>query len=176
LAVIGRLDRWPDGFDARDYMKHPDAGVRREAAKLLIKHPVYREQTITSALADADERNVRLALGAAMQGCTAAQAAVLMHRAGDETLSADLRALGIRALAGHRSMETLNWLLNRVAGSKRLMFRRRLAPKSPEMLAALAGLAAHWSSEPAAKEVLSQASTHSDPEIADAVARRGGSR
>ena len=86
------------------------------------------------------------------------------------------KALGIRALAGHRSMETRNWLLARVAGSKVLMFRRSLASKSPEMLAALAGLSAHWSSEPAAKEVLAQAAKQSDPEIADAAARRGGTR
>ena len=176
LASINRLENWPDGFDARDYARSPDATVRREAVRLLIKQPAYREQAITAALADTDERNVRLALGAVMQGCTAAQAAVLMSRANDETLSPDLRALGIRALAGHRSMETLNWLLNRVAGSKMLMFRRTLATKSPEMLAALAGLAAHWSSEQAVKEVMAQASKHSDPEISDAALRRGGTR
>ncbi len=176
LATINRLDGWPEGFDAREFIRHPDADVRREAVRLLIKMPAYREQAITSALGDPDERNVRLALGAAMQGCTAAQAAILMARSSDESLSADLRALGIRALAGHRSMETLNWLLNRVAGNKVLMFRRSLASKSPEMLAALAGLAANWSSEPAAKEVLAQASKHSDLEISDAATRRGGSR
>lgn len=176
LAAINRLEQWPDGFDARDYTKHPDASVRREAVRLLIKQPAYKEQAITAALGDPDERNVRLALGAVMQGCTAAQAAVLMARADDPVLSADLRALGIRALAGHRSMETLNFLLSRVAGSKVLLFRRTLASKSPEMLAALSGLAAHWSSEPAAKEALAQASKHSDPEISDAATRRGGPR
>lgn len=176
LVTIGKLEQWPEGFDARDFTRHPDAGVRREAVRLLIKHPEYREHTITAALADPDERIVRLALGTVMQGCTAAQASVLMSRADDETLSPDLRALGIRAASGHRSVETLNWLLSRVAGKKVLMFRRSLASKSPGMLAALAGLAAHWSSEPAAKEVLALASRHSDPEISDAVARRGGSR
>ena len=176
LVTIGKLERWPEGFDARDFTRHQDAGVRREALRLLLKHPEYREQTITTGLADADERVVRLALGAAMQGCTAGQAAVLMSRADDPVLSADLRALGIRALASHRSAETLNWLLNRVAGKKVLMFKRSLASKSPEMLAALAGLAAHWSSEPAAKETLSLASKHSDPEISDAAVRRGGTR
>jgi hypothetical protein len=176
LATINRLENWPDGFDAREFARSPDPSVRREAVRLLIKQPAYREQAITTALADPDERNVRLALGAVMQGCTAAQAAVLMARANDEALSADLRALGIRALAGHRSMETLNWLLNRVAGGKVLMFRRTLASKSPEMLAALAGLATHWSAEPAVKEIVAQASKHSDPEISDAVLRRGGTR
>jgi hypothetical protein len=176
LATINRMERWPEGFEARDYARHPDANVRREAVRLLIKQPAARDQAITSALADPDERNVRLALGAVMQGCTAGQAAVLMVRATDEALSPDLRALSIRALAGHRSMETLNFLLNRVAGSKMLMFRRSLASKSPEMLAALAGLAAHWSTEPAAKEVLAQAAKNSDPEISDAAARRGGAR
>jgi plasmid stability protein len=144
--------------------------------RLLIKQPASRDQAITTALADPDERNVRLALGAVMQGCTAAQAAVLMARAGDDALSPDLRALGIRALASHRSMETLNFLLSRVAGSKVLVFRRSLASKSPEMLAALTGLAAHWSTEAAAKELLSQAAKSSDPEIADAATRRGGPR
>ena len=176
LAVIGKLDGWPDAFDARDYMRHPDAGVRREALRLLIKQPANREMAITNALADPDERTVRLALGTAMQSCSAAQAAVLMARASDEALPSDLRALGIRAVASHRSMETLNWLLSRVAGGKRFLFRRSLASKSPEMLAALAGLAAHWSNEPAAREVLAQAAKHSDPEISDAATRRGGSR
>jgi hypothetical protein len=143
---------------------------------LLIKQPSYREQAITAALADPDEKNVRLALGAAMQSCSAAQATALMARADDAALSPDLRALGIRAVAAHRSMETLNFLLSRVVGNKVLLFRRSLASKSPEMLAALAGLAAHWSSEPAAKEVLAQASKHSDPEISDAATRRGGPR
>ena len=41
---------------------------------------------------------------------------------------------------------------------------------------ALAGLAAHWSSELAAKEILALASKHSDTEISDAVTRRGGTR
>ncbi len=176
LATINRMDQWPDGFDAREYLRHPDSAVRREAVRLLIKQPAYREQAITGALADPDERNVRLALGAVMQSCTAAQAAVLMSRAEDESLSSDLRALGVRAVAGHRSMETLNFLLSRVAGSKVLMFRRTIATKSPEMLAALAGLATHWATEPAAKEILAQASKSSDPEISDAATRRGGSR
>lgn len=176
LATIGRLERWPDGFDARDFTRHQDAGVRREAVRLLIKHPEHRDQSITAALADPDERIVRLALGAVMQGCTGAQATVLLSRADDEALSPDLRALGIRAAAGHRSAETLNWLINRVAGKKSLFQRRKLASKSPEMLAALAGLAAHWSTEPAAQEILAQAGRQSDTEISDAVTRRGGSR
>jgi len=176
LATIGRLERWPDGFDARDFTRHQDAGVRREAVRLLIKHPEHRDQSITAALADPDERIVRLALGAVMQGCNGAQASVLLSRADDEALSPDLRALGIRAAAGHRSAETLNWLINRVAGKKSLFQRRKLASKSPEMLAALAGLAAHWSTEPAAQEILAQAGRQSDTEISDAVARRGGSR
>ena len=176
LSAIGKFEQAPEGFDARDYARHPDAGVRREAVRMLIRQPAFKDQAVTTALADPDERNVRLALGAVMHGCTAGQAAVLMARAGDEALSPDLRALGIRALAGHRSMETLNWLLARVAGKQVLMFRRTLASKSPEMLAALAGLAAHWSTEPAAKEVLSQASKSSDPEIVDAATRRGGTR
>jgi hypothetical protein len=176
LVTIGKLEQWPAGFDAKDFQRHADAGVRREAMRLMIKDPATRDASITAALGDPDERVMRLALGAVMQGCTAGQAAVLMSRADDEALSPDLRALGIRAVASHRSVEVLNFLLGRVVGKKMLVFRRSLASKSPEMLAALAGLAAHWSTEPSARELLSLAAKHSDAEISEAATRRGGTR
>ena len=58
-------------------------------------------------------------------------------------------------------------------GKKKFFRKRSLASPSPEMLAALAGLAAHWRDDPQAQQVLALAAASSDSEIADAVSRRG---
>jgi hypothetical protein len=135
-----------------------------------LRAPATRDAAIVRALADADEGNVRLGLGAAMTGCPKDAAAVLRARADDTTLSADLRALGIRALASHRAAETPNWLAARLVRSGKLLRREGLVAKSPEMLAALEGLAIHWRNDRAAKTALALAASSGDPEIASAAA------
>jgi hypothetical protein len=172
--VLGRLPERPAGFDAQAWATHPDPAVRREAFRILLRAPEAREATITAAVADRDERVVRLALGAAMNACPAAAARILMERANDPALSPDLRALGVRVLASHRSPEVLHWLVQRVEGKKGLLFKRGLASKSPEMLAALTGLAAAWTQDPNAAAVLQAAQKSSDPEIVAAATRRAG--
>jgi hypothetical protein len=126
-------------------------------------------------LSDPDERIVRLALGAAMTNCPAEAATILMGRADDSSLSTDLRALGIRALSSLKSPETVAFLVRRTLGKKKFLRKRSLASTSPEMLAALAGLAAHWRDDPQVQQVLALAAASSDSEIADAVSRRGSS-
>lgn len=174
LAVLGRLPEWPPEFSPRDFARHPDSAVRREAFRVLMKTPATREEAIALALSDADERVVRLAMGAAMNNCPAAAASLLMVRASDDALSPDLRALGVRVLASFQSSETVRWLVDRVLGKKRLFFRRSLAAKTPEMLAALSGLAANWRNDPLAQPVLALARRNSDPEISGAVTVTGG--
>jgi len=174
LVILSKFGEMPAGFSPRDYVRHGDGTVRREALRMLIRVPESRDMAIAVALGDADERIVRLAIGAAMTNCPPSAASLLMARADDTTLSADLRALGIRALSSHRDPKTVAFLVGRTLGKKKFLRRRALAGKSPEMLAALNGLATHWRSDPAAAAVLSIAEASTDREIADAVARRGG--
>jgi len=174
LVVLGKLGALPAGFDPREFLRHPDSTVRREALRMLIKVPAMRDMAIAAALADADERIVRLALGAAMMNCPAAAAKILMARARDPLLSPDLRALGIRALSSNRSPEIVLFLVRRTLGKKKLLRARSLATKTPEMLAALAGIVTHWRDDPNTRTVLSLAMKSSDPEIADLMARRVG--
>jgi hypothetical protein len=141
---------------------------------MLIKLPATRDMAIAAALADTDERIVRLALGAAMMNCPADAAKILMARANDPLLSPDLRALGIRALSSNRSPATIAFLVRRTLGRKRLLRVRALAGKSPEMLASLAGIVTHWRDEPSAATVLTLAAKSGDPEIADIMSRRVG--
>lgn len=172
LVILGRLTALPGGFNALQYLHHPDGTVRREALRMLLKSPATRDATIAVALADVDERIVRLALGAAMTNCPSAAAKILMARARDPILSPDLRALGIRALSSNRSPETISFLVRRTLGKKRLLRPRSLAPKTPEMLAALAGLVTHWPDDPNAKAVLALATRSTDPDVVDIMTRR----
>jgi hypothetical protein len=174
LVILGKLSSLPEGFAPREFVRHPDGTVRREALRMLIKLPATREMAIAAALADTDERIVRLALGAAMMNCPADAATILMARANDPLLSPDLRALGIRALSSNRSPETILFLVRRTLGKKRMLRARSLAPKTPEMLASLAGIVTHWRDDPDAKAVLTLAGDSTDPEIVDILSRRVG--
>jgi hypothetical protein len=84
--------------------------------------------------------------------------------AGDPKRHAEARVLAIRAIARSGTRTALH-LLRDLALPPRRWLRRRLAPKSPELLAALAGMAVHWRQDPTAADVLTLAMQHSDPEI-----------
>jgi hypothetical protein len=174
LVILGKLPALPQGFAPREFVRHPDGTVRREALRMLIKLPATRDMAIAAALADVDERIVRLALGAAMLNCPAEAANILMARANDPLLSPDLRALGIRALSSNRSTPIVAFLVGRTLGKKRLFRKRALASKTPEMLAALAGIVTHWRDDPVADTVLTLAARSTDPDIADIMSRRVG--
>jgi histone H3/H4 len=176
LALLGRHAEWNCGFDATQWMDHPDAAVRRETLRQLLRAPQSRDAAIVRALADADEGNVRLGLGAAMTNCPRDAALMLRTRADEASLSADLRALGIRALSSDRATDTPTWLAGRVLRVGKLLKRETLASKSPEMLASIEGLAIHWRTHPAAAPVLALASASGDPEIAAAAAMTARSR
>jgi hypothetical protein len=174
LVILGKLASLPDGFAPREFVRHPDSTVRREALRMLIKLPATRDMAIAAALADVDERIVRLALGAAMLNCPADAATILMARASDPVLSPDLRALGIRALSSNRSPETVAFLVRQTLGKKKFLRARSLAAKTPEMLAALAGIVTHWRDDASAKVVLALAVKDGAPEIVDIMSRRVG--
>ncbi len=169
IALLGKHPEWEAGYDAAHWLAHPDPLVRREALRQQLRTPDGRDAAIVRALADADEATVRLALGAAINSCPRDAALMLRVRADDQTLSADLRALGIRALASHRASDTASWLVHRVVRMGKVIKRPSLAPKTPELLAALEGLAVHWRDEKVAKEALLLAEASADAEIRGAV-------
>lgn len=170
LAALGRHPEWASGFEATQWMDHPDAAIRREALRQMLRSTNTRDAAIVRALADADEGNVRLGLGAAMTNCPRDAALVLRTRADEALLSADLRALGIRALSSNKNPDTPAWLAGRVVKMGKLIKREILVGKSPEMLAALEGLAIHWREHPAARTALALAGASGDGEIAAAAA------
>jgi len=164
LVLIGRLGSWPEGFSPLSYAAHADPRIRREGIKLLLESPAHVAEGIMLALRDDDEGIIGLALRATLESCPPDAVALLEWIAMDTRRSAEIRVPTLRILARTRTPEALKVLLAQ-AQYRRRWFGRRLASKSPELLAAVAGLASYWRDHPMASEVLSHALQHSDPEV-----------
>jgi hypothetical protein len=164
LVLIGRLGSWPQGFSPLSYAAHADPRIRREGTKLLLESPAHLAEGILLGLRDEDEGIVGLALRAAQESCPADAIPLLAAIAMDTRRPAEIKVPALRVLARTRTPVALDILLAQ-AQNRRRWFGRRLAAKSPELLAAVAGLAGHWGDDPMATEILSRARKHSDPEI-----------
>ena len=173
LSLLGRLDALPPEFDAAEWARNRTPVVRREAIRMMCRRPATREQAITLGLLDADERTVLIALNEAASSCPAAAVPILMNRVDRDDIPASLRALAIRAVASVPLPDVVDWVLRFVmVGRKSFFGGDRLAPKSPELLAALAALGSYWPHDSRVITTLARASTSSDAEIRGAAASR----
>jgi hypothetical protein len=164
LLLIGRLGNWPTGFTPMNYAAHPDVRIRREAIKLLLESPRHVTEGILLGLRETDDGIAALAAAAALESCPAAALPLVERITVDVRRGAELRAITLRILARTRAPEALRLVLM-AALNRRLWFGRRLAPKSPLLLAALTALANYWREHPSAAEILTLALQHSDAEI-----------
>ena len=166
LGLIGRLGVLPAGFGIDEWTRNRAPNVRREAIKLLLRNPAWREQGITLGLRDTDDRTVLLALNEAAASCPASVLPIIMNRVDRDDIPAPLRALAIRTVASVRSQDVVEWVLRFVmVGRKRFFGNERLAPKSAELIAALASLGMYWRGDPRAADTLARALKHTDAEI-----------
>ena len=173
LALVQRLPEKPEAFSAGPFMDHKDPRVRREAFPLAIREPALRERTLASGLADQDERLLRMALIEIQSSVPETLVPVLVNRVIRSEKPLDLRAMGVRALQSSESTLALEILLELSSSGKTLLGRRKIAPSSPEVLAALRVLDASWSHAPRAREFLKAALRSKDPEIRKAVSSTG---
>jgi hypothetical protein len=173
LHVIDRLGQWPEGFCPKQYVTSRDAAVRREAMKLMLRRDDMRDAAILIGLDDQDERTIGIALAAALKRCPLEAVPILMRRVDNSTLSAELRARGIRALAASGSLEAMRWIAQRSIKKHWLLGTPVLREKSPQLISSIAGLAAHWSSAPEAAEVLALVAKSKDADLRSAAARTG---
>ncbi len=170
LALLQRLDPLPEGFDPQPFLEHGDARVRREALPVALRSPTRRERTLVAALADADERMVRMALLNLRDGVPDAVVPTLVNRVvASAERSSEIRALGARTLRGTTSHLAMNVLLDVVSPGKTIFGRARLAASSPEVLAALSTLARGWPEEPQVVAVLRMAARSKDAAFQGAV-------
>jgi hypothetical protein len=165
LVLLDAQPRRPADFAAASFLAHDDARVRREALKLCLNQPAEREAGLVAGLADPDPQVHQLALVAAQTDCPAAARTVLIRLLTGGTMGPDQRALAFKVLGRTRAPEALQLLLRVVDGGKTWFGRRRLVPKTRDMLGALTALAAGWDRHPQARAMLQRAQRSSDPEV-----------
>jgi len=170
LALLQRLEHLPESFDPQRYLEHEDTRVRREALPLAIRAPRLRSRALVAALADGDERMVRMGLLEMQAEVSDAVAPTLVKRVvASEERSPEIRALGAKALANSTSPLALKALVDLVGAGRTLLGRAKVERISAEGLAALHALARGWSGAPQAKPILDAAANSKDPAVRGAV-------
>jgi hypothetical protein len=167
LVLVSRVGVWPPGFAPAAFLTHAHRAVRREAVKLGLSSPATRSETLAVALHDQDDGVVAWGIRAASDLCPPEAVAALEAIARDARRDPEIRARAVRALGRSRAPRALDRLLE-LAVTGRRWLPRRLGPKSPEVLAAIAALAAYWGDDPAAVRVLAMARRHPDPDYSAA--------
>jgi hypothetical protein len=170
LALLQRLEVLPEGFDPGRLLEHADERVRRESLPLALRKGAGRERFIAGALGDTDERTVRMALLELQRELPETLVPVLVNRVIRSERSAELRALGARALGGSRSALALEVLIGLATEGKTLLGRLKLADPTPEAVAALQTLARTWRADARAEEVLALAARSKDADLRAAAA------
>ena len=169
LAVLAEAGTVPAGVSPAPYLRHGDARVRREAFKLAFRLADERGRALGIALTDPDPQVQRLALGECLESCPAAVLPLVTRRVDDRAGDPELRALAIRVLGASGDPMAVQRLVRLASSGRTFLGRIRLAPRSPEMLAALTALARGWGGHPAAAPVLAEAMRSPDPEVLRAV-------
>ncbi|HEU5049602.1 MAG TPA: hypothetical protein VFU00_04700 [Gemmatimonadales bacterium] len=168
LQLFAESASWPDGFSPVEYAAHPDPRVRREAYKILFASRRHRDEAVSDALKDRDDGIVAMALSAALDDCPCA-AIPQVEALAAEGRNAEHRVLAIRVLTQTGNGDAVT-RLTAIAFPPRRWLPLRLGPKSPELLAALTGLARLGPADPRIRRLLFRAAGHRDPEIRAALA------
>jgi hypothetical protein len=165
LTLLEELPRLPDGFTVLPWLAHVDPRVRLEAFKIGVQSPHERDRVITQALSDREHRIVRIALIASLQGVPSNALARITALATGRQVPTDLRLQAIRVLGVARAPEALQELVKLVDGGRTLLGKRKLLPRSRELVAAVAALATGWRDEPRALELLALAAVSVDSDV-----------
>jgi hypothetical protein len=156
------------------FLTHVDARVRREAVQLLLSNPQAADDALMAGLKDADKAVLRAALQAARARLPEAAVPVLAQRVVEDVgFPPEFRVMALHILGRSASSLALDALLAFAQGGKSILGRPKLASKSPEMLAALSGLARGWSHDRRAKGLIDAAARCRDAQITAAVRASG---
>jgi hypothetical protein len=167
LALLGKMPQPPENFSAEALLRHRDPRVRHEAIALALSDPVLRDRGLAVALESDYDPTVALALGALSDGTPPEYVPRIIGWVVDPALDPELRALAVTALAPVKDPVVLR-LLRRLVLGRGITGLGRLAPRTPPMLAALRGLAAHWNTHPKVAALLETARQSRDADIREA--------
>jgi hypothetical protein len=151
------------------FANHDDARVRREMLQLRMENPALRNAALSNALMDKDKGVLRAALQQARTDLPQSAVAGLAKRVTEADFPPEFRVMSLYLLGRSGNVAALDALLAYASGGKTLLGKVKLANKSPEMLAALSGLARSWSNERRARELLDVAEKSKDEQILNAL-------
>jgi hypothetical protein len=146
--------------------------VRREAFKLALRNPEDRSQALSAGLSDSDAQVQRVSLAECARGSPPAVVPQLCARIADPGTDPELRVSAVHALGASREPLALRTLLRLADGGRSLLGKRRLAPPSPLLAAAVAALATGWWDDLEASEVVRRARLSADPAVREAAGAR----
>jgi hypothetical protein len=173
LQILSTVSVLPAGFNARAYATAPEPLVRVEALRLMVRQPADREEAIHVALADDDERVADVAIIAGLEEMPRQSLTRLMLLLNSPRRSVALKAKAIAILEQFDAPSIREWLVGNLVVRRGWFRLKRLAPKSPLVIAKLNVLAGRWADHPAAAAALGLAARSGDPELV-AASRRGG--
>jgi hypothetical protein len=168
--ILGVLAQFPQVQDPQPVLRalqHPEARVRQEALKVLLRHPETRDRAIQEALEGGDEVHTRVALTSLGRRCPPPLVASVLSVLGHP--NPELRLQAVRLLADTTSPLVVPQLLALVRTRGGLLRRTRLMPTTPLMLAALEILARRWANHRPVVGVLQLALRSNDPQVQAAV-------
>ena len=173
LQILTSLRELPAGFTARAYVGAAEPLVRLEAIRLMARSPEDRDEAILLGLADEDERVVRLAIEIGMEDLPRQCLSRLMQLLNSPRRSSGLKASAVPMLAQFDTPAIREWLMSGMVIRRGWLRRRRLAPKSPIMLAKLAVLAVRWANHPEVARTLDLARQSGDTDVVGAISAGG---
>ncbi len=168
IRLLSMLPELPPEFSPTACLAHSDARVRHEGLKLLLQDPATRSRAIREAVSAPDPPTIRLGLVAAGEGCPPDAVPTIIERVRKKDLPEDLMPLAVRAMAPSDDPAVLDCLIDIAMGPRRWYWFRRVAPKSPAMLSAIAALAIHWRWHQQALPLLRRAERHRDKQVREA--------
>lgn len=155
---------------AERLLENEDVRVRRETLLWCLESPAMRERGMSVAIADGDAAMLRPALQAARTELPGAVVPVLARRLLQPDFPPEFRVPAIQLLGRSRSLLAVEALLHFVQNGTNLLGRTRLAPRSPEMLAALRALVRGWPQERRVQPIIEAARESRDTHVSRAVA------
>jgi hypothetical protein len=170
LALLVEAKTLPAGCDPMPWLAHEHGHVRREALRLALRFRNLRDRALAAALADTDERVLNLALRSVLLEPARGVARQLFDLIGRETLSDELRALGIEALVRvNRGPEVADRLLEFVTRDFHWLGWGDQETRSRTSIAALSALATHWRDNRQVAAIVRRAAASRSPDVRLAV-------
>jgi hypothetical protein len=167
VHLISRLPDTPTDFPFEALLGHRDVRVRHEAIAVALNDPEQREFAVEHAISSDHPATLQMGLECLQDYCPPEYLPRVTAVAMDPLRDEEVRAGAIMAVAASRDPATLR-ILRRLVVGRGITSLGRLAPRSPTMLAALRGLAAHWPQHPKVGMLLDTARQSRDADVRDA--------